>query len=59
MNPNVYIWLAAGGITILYLVVRYIMNTVWNKTKDAVRNKLADKNNAQNGKKEENLSDRY
>ncbi len=59
MNANVMMWLAIAGLVVLSLVMRYVIRKVFNKAGDVLQNKLADRQNAKNNNREENLSDRY
>ena len=59
MSTEVMTGLLIAGLIIAAFVIRYVVSTIFNKAGDAVKNKLADKKNANSGSKEEKLSDRY
>ena len=59
MNSTAAIVLAVIGLTVLAYVIRYVINTVFNKAGDAISNKLVERKNEKPGNQEEKLSDRY
>jgi hypothetical protein len=59
MSQDVMMWLGIAGIVILAFIIRFVVNTIFNKAGDAVNNKLAEKKNEKSGSREENLSDRH
>ena len=59
MSTEVMIGLTVVGLVVLSYIIRYVVNTVFNKAGDVIQNKIADKKNADSGSQEENLSDRY
>ncbi len=59
MNQTAMMVLGIGGIIVIYFVIRFVVRSVFNKAEDALQNKLAERKNAKNNNREEDLSDRY
>ena len=59
MSQDVMIWLAVAGLVVIYVIIRFVIRTAFNKAGDVINNKLAEKKNEKLDGKEENLSDRY
>jgi len=59
MSQEVMMWLGIAGLVVLVFIIRFVVNTIFNKAGDAINNKLAEKKNEKSSDQEENLSDRY
>ena len=59
MSPTAMIILLVVALTVALLCVRFVITKVINKGTDAIRNKIADRKNAQASHEPTNLADRY
>lgn len=59
MEEYTWIIIIAVGMTLLYFVLRYLFNTIWNKGSDAIGNKIRKNRNASTGPVVERLADLY